>query len=50
MIFVTYRELEIQSRVHSLSDKSIVQALFNVGLTIFLFLIVSKNLLMIQAS
>ena len=37
MIFVTYGELEIQSRVLSPSDKSIVQGLFNVGLTIFLF-------------
>ena len=35
MIFVTYGELEIQSRVHSPSEKSIVQALFKVGLIIF---------------
>ena len=40
MIFVTNRELEIQSIVFSPSDKSNVQVLFNVGLTIFLFPIV----------
>ena len=44
MIFVTYGELEIQSRVLSPPDKSIVQGLFNVGLTIFLFSLVFKNL------
>ena len=44
MIFVTYGELEIQSQVLSPSDKSILQVLFNIGLTIFLFLIVFKNL------
>ena len=31
MIFVTYGELKIQSRVFSLLDKSIVQVLFNVA-------------------
>ena len=41
---VTYGELEIQSRVHLPSEKSILQALFNVGLTIFSFPIVSENL------
>ena len=40
---MTHGELEIYSRVHSHSDKSIVQALFIVDLTIFLFLIVLKN-------
>ena len=40
MIFVTYEELEIQSQVLSPSDKSILQVLFNLGLTIFLFPIV----------
>ena len=44
MIFVTHEELEIQSRVLSPSDKSIVQGLSNAGLTMFLFLIVFKNL------
>ena len=43
MIFMTYVELEIQSLVLSPVDKSIVQVLFNVGLTIFLFPIVFKN-------
>ena len=36
MIFVTYGELENQSQVLSPSDRSILQVLFNVGLTIFL--------------
>ena len=36
MIFVTYGELEIQSQVLLPLDKSIVQVLFNVGLTIFI--------------
>ena len=44
MIFETCGELEIQSRVLSPSDKSIVQGLFNLDLTTFLFLIVFKNL------
>ena len=44
MIFVKYGELEIQPQVLSPSDKNILQVLFNVGLTIFLFPIVFKNL------
>ena len=44
MIFVTYGELEIQPQVLSPSDKSTLQALSIVGLTIFLFPILFKNL------
>ena len=44
MIFVTYGELEIQPQVLSSSDKSTLQALSTVGLTIFLFPILFKNL------